>query len=194
MRRVNWNSWLSDICIILFAAAFSLFLNQLFVIGEIASLSEAYAKVGQDQFTQSFELGLLLYCVCSPILEELLFRLIVQKGLNFLFHTGVRGRRIVLVVSALAFACYHGNVVQGLFAFPMGIFMALFYELLGNVAAPILFHVSANLTTWIVSNGNGFAVGQTGLILCVIYAILAGVLGTITLKRIVNNKKNSTII
>ena len=145
MRRVNWNSWLSDICIILFAAAFSLFLNQLFVIGEIASLSEAYAKVGQDQFTQSFELGLLLYCVCSPILEELLFRLIVQKGLNFLFHTGVRGRRIVLVVSALAFACYHGNVVQGLFAFPMGIFMALFYELLGNVAAPILFHVSANL-------------------------------------------------
>ena len=183
MRAGYVRSWLTGVWIFLFAAAFSLFLNQLFVIGQVASWSETYAAVEQDQFSQSFGMGLLLYGIFAPILEELLFRLLIQNGLNRLFRTGIRGRRIVLVVSALAFACYHGNLVQGLFAFPMGILMALLFDLTGNLMAPILFHVSANLTTWIVSDIRGFIQGSAGIWLCLIYGLMSAILGVVAIKN-----------
>lgn len=79
------------------------------------------------------------YEVVAPVAEELLFRQVIYKRLrNF---TPVR---IAVIVSALLFGLYHGNLVQGIYAFIMGCLLALVYEWTGSLAAPVLFHVVAN--------------------------------------------------
>ena len=51
---------------------------------------------------------------------------------------------IAIVVSALFFGLFHLNVVQGLYAFIIGLLLAYVYEKYKSIWAPILFHVAAN--------------------------------------------------
>jgi len=51
---------------------------------------------------------------------------------------------VAVIISALMFGLYHGNLVQGIYAFIMGCLLALVYEWTGSFAAPVLFHMIAN--------------------------------------------------
>ena len=53
--------------------------------------------------------------------------------------------RAAAAVSAALFALYHGNIVQLVYAFPMGLLLAWSYERWGNLSAPVLRHIGANL-------------------------------------------------
>ncbi|MDO5425929.1 MAG: type II CAAX endopeptidase family protein [Eubacteriales bacterium] len=88
-------------------------------------------------FTQIFGLGLVV-----PIAEELLFRGLQYGNMRKYLSAGVSA-----VFGALLFALYHGNPIQIIYAFPMGILLNLIYEKWGTLKAPILFHMSANLST-----------------------------------------------
>ncbi len=48
---------------------------------------------------------------------------------------------------AVIFALYHGNMVQFLFALPMGLLIILLYERWHSLSIPIVFHIAANLST-----------------------------------------------
>lgn len=156
----------------LFAVAFSVFLNQLFVIGRVTELSPAYTEVASKQYSIPLWFGLFLYGVCSPIVEELLFRGLVQRGLNRLFAGMQNGVYLSVLVTALLFAVYHGNLAQAMFAFPMGILIGLSYVRLLSLLAPILFHVCANVTTLITGGIFGFPEGWKGVLNCVLFAAI----------------------
>lgn len=82
---------------------------------------------------------MLCYEVVAPVAEELLFRQVIYKRLRYISPVWV-----AVVISALLFGLYHGNPVQGIYAFIMGSILALVYEWTGSFIAPVIFHMIAN--------------------------------------------------
>lgn len=124
---------------------FSYGMNYLFTITGFTSQSAVYQVTVQNQYDVAFAVGLLLYGVISPFVEELVFR-------GFLY-----GRMRVympkigaVLVSALLFGIYHGNMVQGVFGFLMGILFTLVYDRYKNFYLSVIMHVIVNLVGYFV--------------------------------------------
>ena len=56
--------------------------------------------------------------------------------------------------SALAFGIIHGNIVQGIYAFTVGLFFAWLMERYQRIIAPVLAHMSANLFVVLLGEGS----------------------------------------
>ena len=112
----------------------SVILNGLRITETFSNASQE-ALFGSVPWIQLVGLGLWV-----PVVEELIFRGLVYGRLRKYF-----GKGAAVVCSALLFALYHGNMVQMLYALPMGLLLALVYERWGLLAAPILLHIGANL-------------------------------------------------
>lgn len=78
--------------------------------------------------------------ILVPLAEEILFRGLVFGKLERYLPIWA-----AVVVGAVLFALYHGNLVQILFAFPMGIVLNLLYRHYGSLKMPVLFHAASNL-------------------------------------------------
>lgn len=143
------------------AAAMALGLNILAELVSASDVSDAYSAVAKQQYSVSLPVGLLCYGVVSPIAEELLFRGIIYGYLR---------RMIRLLpaagVSAAIFGFYHGNMVQGIYAFIMGCLIAYAYEYFGDFRAAVGVHMEANILVYVLSCA-GFAVsGAAGVTAC----------------------------
>lgn len=88
----------------------------------------------------------------APIAEELIFRGLTQRRMRESVSPWV-----AILVSSLLFAAMHGNFLQGIFAFCLGLLMGYSYERCRTLSAPILLHVGANLVSVIVSDTNWLA-------------------------------------
>lgn len=84
---------------------------------------------------------LLQVCLIAPIIEELFFRGLIfslmSKLLPFIFAN---------VVQAIVFGIYHGNVVQAVYAFILGMFIGYILFITGSIVYTIVLHMSINLT------------------------------------------------
>ena len=94
-----------------------------------------------DVWVQVLGLGILV-----PVMEEILFRGLVYNRMKKYMSI-----RMAIFGSAAVFALYHGNVVQILFAFPMGLLIIFLYEKWKSLSIPIVFHMAANLSTVILN-------------------------------------------
>lgn len=124
--------------------------NYLFTITGFAESSESYQKVAESQYNVALVVGLILYGVISPFVEEVVFR-------GFLY-----GRMRVympkigaVLVSSLLFGIYHGNMVQGAYGFMMGILFTLVYEKYKNFYLAVIMHAISNLVAFYIQL-NGF--------------------------------------
>lgn len=124
------------------AAAFSL--NRL--IGLITINSERYHAVEEVQYSVPVWLGLVLYGLVAPMVEEIVFRGIIYSRIKKFF-----GIPKAVIFSALLFGMFHGNLPQLLYGTAMGILMAVGYEYAGCFAAPVLVHMSANIFVFLAS-------------------------------------------
>ncbi|MDD2957998.1 MAG: type II CAAX endopeptidase family protein [Lachnospiraceae bacterium] len=84
-------------------------------------------------------------CFIIPAVEELVFRGLFYQRLKEYFT-----RFPAMLLVSLVFALYHGNPVQMIYAFPLGLIMVWFYEECGSLRAPLLFHIGANLISVIL--------------------------------------------
>ncbi|QHI73020.1 CPBP family intramembrane glutamic endopeptidase [Aminipila terrae] len=67
----------------------------------------------------STTISMFLYAsIIGPLSEELIFRGFVLRGLE------KYGEKLAIVVSAVLFGAFHGNFIQGLFAFVVGLVLA----------------------------------------------------------------------
>lgn len=88
----------------------------------------------------------IFYAVCiAPIAEECIFR-----GALLSVLAGEGGFWSANVVQALCFGVYHGNPVQGVYAFLMGMILGYVFRYGGGLPAAICFHVAFNGTTWLM--------------------------------------------
>lgn len=96
----------------------------------------------QDAFAAMLHnpLCLLLLCVVGPLTEELFFRAGI---LRVLYIDGLPGW-VAAVISAFAFALVHGNPVQGIPAFIVGVVLGLFYLRTGNLKLCVPAHIANN--------------------------------------------------
>lgn len=139
--------WQQLLLTVVLAFSFSLGLNVLMSVSGIAGMSESFQRTGSSQFGVSFGVGIFLYGVISPLVEEIVFRGLMYNRMRKYYPIPV-----AVLVSGILFGCYHGNLVQGIYGACMGILLAFVYESCGSFLAPLLFHAVANITVYIVGN------------------------------------------
>lgn len=83
---------------------------------------------------------LMLYAICGAVAEELLFRGISERGLAAFLRRPWQ----LACGSAFLFALYHGNLTQGLLAFPLGLAFSRL-KAHGGIRASVVAHLSINL-------------------------------------------------
>ena len=85
----------------------------------------------------------IMTVILAPILEEILFRGILMKGL---VNNHVEPKKAI-VLSALVFGAVHFNPWQFLGAFLLGLVLGLVYHKTRSLLMPILLHAFNNLTS-----------------------------------------------
>lgn len=130
------------ILLVILAVALCVSLNLLIGISGLEKYSKSYQEVANTLYSGGIVLELLTVGILGPICEELVFR-----GLMFRRLCGYMKPIIAVLVSALMFGIYHGNIVQGVYAFFLGMIMALCCQRFNTLWAPIVIHVAANITS-----------------------------------------------
>lgn len=87
----------------------------------------------------------LLTCVCAPIFEEWIFRK------EIIDRTRKYGEKTAIVVSALCFGLFHGNVRQFFYAFGLGLIFGYMYVRTSKLWYSMLMHALVNLNGGVIS-------------------------------------------
>lgn len=133
-------SILTVILTILSCAGFNLILVSTFEITNLVQYFPSYDAVAEMLTSGSLLVRILAIAVAAPIVEELLCRGIVLNRLLSWMPKWVA----ILVGSAL-FGIIHFNLLQGLYAFVVGIAFSVLYLRYRNLWIPIIGHAAFNL-------------------------------------------------
>lgn len=100
-----------------------------------------YRSVAAGAFEgQNMIVLIAVTCILGPIAEEIVFRALTYRRARA--YCGIRW---AVLISAFLFGLYHGNVIQFLYAFGIGILLALIYEKSGSLMVCIAAHMCVNL-------------------------------------------------
>lgn len=133
---LNWG------ILVLVSIAMCISLNGIIGSSGIEKFSPGYQQAAENLYSGGILLELLTVGVMIPICEELIFRGLMFGRLKEYIKTVP-----AVLISALVFGIYHGNIVQGIYAFCLGVVMAACCQRFGTVLAPVLIHVTANVTS-----------------------------------------------
>ena len=87
----------------------------------------------------------LVVVIVGPFIEELLFRKILIDRLN------IYGGKLAIIVSAIMFGLFHGNVEQIPYAMALGLILGYVYQRSGNILYSWILHMIFNLNGSIIS-------------------------------------------
>ncbi len=128
-------------------AAFSMVGNvalsflQLYLDPSIYGGDIEQAMTGKDGLELLLWVGIL-----APIAEEVLFRWLVYLRMRDYMKIWPAA-----ILSGLAFAIYHGNLLQGIYTLFFGIFFAYVLEMTGCLWASVLMHIGGNSFSLLIS-------------------------------------------
>lgn len=125
--------------------------TNIITLSSLSAYSEAYQETSKLLYEASFEVQLIGYGLIVPIAEELMFRGLIYRRFMYM-----GSKRRAMIFSALIFAVYHGNIVQGIYGFIVGCLAVYIYEKYGSIKAPILLHAVMNATSVIATEYNLF--------------------------------------
>lgn len=107
------------------------FIGKFTGLGNVNPLIDAVSNI-------SPAVQIVVITILAPICEELLFRkFIIDRVVNY-------GEVTAMLVSAMMFGLYHGNLAQFVYAFGIGIFFAFIYMRTGKIWYTIIFHMFVN--------------------------------------------------
>ncbi len=112
-------------------------------VGGVSAENPLESYVGNEGANSLF-LSFLFMVILAPVIEEFIFRKLIIDRL------GVYGEGASILVSALAFALFHGNFYQFFYAFGLGAMFAFLYLRTGRLRYPVILHMFINLTGGIV--------------------------------------------
>lgn len=124
----------------------------------------------------------------GPITEEILFRGAVMKGFNF------ASRKFAIIMSAVMFAFFHGNILQGIIAFLLGIFFGYLDMKAGSIIPSVILHITNNGIATIleyIQYKNGEELSDIFMIIYIGCSVLIGIVCMIVLMRALKDKKMS---
>lgn len=142
------SAYKKDIGILFFlGVSAALAVNILFALLQFTGSSKTYEQVAGQQFSFPVWAGIVLYGMVSPIAEEIVFRGIVYNRLRRQYSLGA-----ALIGSGMLFGLYHGNIVQGVYGFLLGVLIAVMYEKYGSFLVPVIIHGAANIGVYVVTS------------------------------------------
>lgn len=151
----------------------ALAVNILFALVGFTGSSEVYEQVAEKQFALPLWAGIVLYGIVSPLAEEIIFRGIVYNRMHRQY-----GKWIAIIGSALLFGLYHGNIVQALYGFMLGLLIAVLYEKYASFAVPVIIHSAANVFVYVVTSVTGVAdMVMTWPVMLICILLSGGLLG-----------------
>lgn len=157
------------LCAIL-AMTSSMALNILVDMIQVSSTK--FENVTTIQYSVPIWLGIILYGIVSPWVEEIVFRGLIYNRMKRYYNLVP-----CVIVTAIMFGGFHANIPQFIFGTIMGILIALTYEWTGTFEAPIIFHTVANIFAFLVTNLlNGSKVFVTPVYLIIFLVISIGLI------------------
>lgn len=170
------------ILVSVFFVLYSALLNQLIAWSGLHTLFSAYQEIAESLFENKLViLTYVLVVVFAPFSEELIYRGLIYRRIRD--YLGVKS---AVVISALIFGIIHGNVVQFLFAFMMGLALAAVYERYRTIWAPIAAHMAVNLFSCIGEFITFNIIPESDLMAILVFALegfVVLILGLLTLKK-----------
>lgn len=126
--------------------SFQLFVSSILAIirHSAPKLLESYDEI-IDSLTERTFLLMLTTILLAPIAEELIFR-----GLTLHFAGKVIPVKAAIIFSALFFGLYHGNLIQGLYAFVAGMILAYIVTRTGRLLPAVFLHIVINLSAYLI--------------------------------------------
>lgn len=159
--------------------------NVIVSLSGLAYFSPKYQQVSHMIYSGGLFMEIVSAVIAAPILEELLFRGMIYARLRDLC-----GAKWAIIISAAFFGIFHGNLVQFVYAFIIGLMLAYVYEKLKTVWAPIVFHVGANLISVLITELMPQSFSNVFLILAAMAVCL--ILTVILLKYV--NRYNAEVV
>lgn len=95
----------------------------------------AYVKTG------AFILTLISAGFLSPFVEEMVFRYGMQRNLKKIHTT------FAIIYQAAVFGLLHGNIVQSVYAFFLGLLFGYIYERTGDIRNSMVLHIAVNCSS-----------------------------------------------
>lgn len=126
-------------------------MNCLSIMSNLAFTSTEYQKASETLYSASVPVQFLCLGLIIPVAEELMFRGVLFKRYR---ESGSFIRAALF--STLLFSLTHGNIVQFIYTFVLGLFLAYVYEKFGSFKAPVLMHIVVNMVSLILTHAGGF--------------------------------------
>ena len=127
-----------------FLGTIFVFMSIQYIFGIFSSLGEGmlnifgYSMMGDIEMATSYSTTISMFMYASiigPISEELIFRGFILRGLE------KYGKNLAVIVSAIMFGAFHGNFIQGLFAFVVGLvlgYVAINYSIKWSIVLHVI--------------------------------------------------------
>ncbi len=155
-----------------------------YVVLFLASIKPSWYQTYEDLMKSigfgNVTLILALYSiVIAPISEELIFR-----GVTLKYATKALPFFAANILQAFLFGAFHGNVVQGVYAFVVGLFCGYVCYHGGSIYLSILFHMLFNL--WGTFAPEALSYGGSSVIIHLAifaFAVCAAIVGVILYQR-----------
>lgn len=109
-------------------------------------------------------LSIIAIGIIAPIIEELIFRGLIQNELRKIMPLTA-----VVVVQAVLFGIYHMNIVQGIYAFVLGVIFSLIVIWFKSIWGSIIMHATINTSSVLISKINEDSISDM-----TIYLVVAG--------------------
>lgn len=136
--------------VILGAVCISRGVNDFLALTFLPRLFPGYERFTEEMLSGSLLSQIMAGVISAPLLEEVLMRGLIYGRLK----EGVKSPRTAMLLSALIFGLFHGNVVQGLYAFVVGLFFALVFEVYDSLTLAVLAHMAVNLAAVAVAGAD----------------------------------------
>ena len=136
-----------SVSVLIMGAAVCLALNHLMIYSRLTELlQEGYEDTAALLFQGRLILEIAVAGILIPVVEELIFRGLAYRRMRWYIKPVP-----AMILSAMYFAAVHGNWLQGIYAFIMGVLLAFAYERFHSILAPMLIHIGANTVSVIIS-------------------------------------------
>ena len=166
----------------LFFVIYSLLLNQLIEWSGMHELFPTFSELAEGLYNEEIRVASYLgIAILAPIVEELVYRGLVYRRIRD--YLGVKSATFI---SAAVFGLVHGNVVQFVFAFLIGLALSAVYERYRTILAPIAGHVFVNLFSCIMTFAAVEIIPANDITAVLVFAaegMLIVILGAFTLKK-----------
>lgn len=150
-KKANRAPLLSYWTLIVMGVALSIGATCLISMAQMALSDSAYLENAAVAYSAPAAVQILVLGIVIPVSEELMFR-----GLLFGRYRRLKGYGYAALWSSLLFALTHTSALQMAYTLGLGFMLCYAYRKFDSFTAPVVLHVTANLTSILMTWAGGF--------------------------------------